>query len=79
MKLILFVLPAILPAVVLAAQPAQDATDNTERVSAGANMPEKPASVSDVAIYGGNDSLAISKKKCLAVDKHGFCAKWDSD
>ncbi|QBQ99828.1 hypothetical protein [Paraburkholderia pallida] len=79
MKLALLVLPAILPVIALAAQPDQGSTVKTERVSASANVQEKPAADSDVIIYGGNDSLPISKKKCLAVDKNGFCTKWDSD
>ncbi|HKT96243.1 MAG TPA: hypothetical protein VJS30_06880 [Paraburkholderia sp.] len=79
MKLALLILLAILPVAALATQTGQESagdagqeavTDTTQVKSA------VPAQAQDAVIDDPIDPLPVSKKKCLAVDKHGFCSQW---
>ena len=79
MKLTLLILLTMMPVAALATQTGQESTGDTMVPAVSDNTPQKPAiskQVQDGAMDDPIDPLPISKKKCLAVDKNGFCSQW---
>lgn len=79
MKLSLLIMLAVLPVATVAAQTSQESPADTQHEAVSNTSQPKPAistQADDTAIDDPIDPLPISKKKCLAVDAHGFCSQW---
>jgi len=77
MKLTILILLAIMPVAALATQTGQESVGDTKPQMVSDNTQQKPA-VSPQMQDDPLDPLPISKQKCLAVNKDGYCTQWDS-
>lgn len=75
MKYVLFILFSILPVAVLAAGTGQDSAAAAGAQAASDAKPS-PGQAQPAFTYEMIDPLPVSGKKCLAVDKKGFCSQW---
>jgi hypothetical protein len=75
MKLTALILLAILPVAALAVQTGDDSTSDAQHQMVNDTAQQRPA-ISAQTQEDPLDPLPISKKKCLAVNKDGYCTQW---